>query len=491
MWHRVGVLFRAGFAAHWRGDEVPVAPLVVHGSVATALALILNDGTTPYAYALVLLSFSLALIALPLLGDLGFLLRADPAREWIEAQPVRPVELRLARTLILLVLVGTLASAALVPICVLAPGALGFGGRLALFAAGLGQAFVAAAILLAFQSLLGRRAEGVLVLLQTLLVGGVILGILLGLRLVPQLTHVSGPSDLAPLAQLAPPTWFAVVASAPERTDTLATFAPWIAVVVAAALLFLAPQSTAAPARARSTLGWVLTPVRRLATRFWVSAEERGAFDLVYDALPLEREFVLRTYPLIGIPLAMLLAGSSGAADAESRGLLAVLLFTPATYLPILLVYVPASSSHDARWILDGAPVRPAAIHRGAVRAIVVRFLVPLYAVLFAATWTLGELALAARLAPVGFLVSAIALDVLYARFVSDVPLSRDPESIEARLDWTGTLLVIALLLTGVAIVAYAYVSTWPVALGVCAALAAWIAWTWRAGAPSAAGSPH
>ena len=137
MWNRVLAVFRAGFGAHWRGADVPVAPLVVHGSVAAALALLVGDSLPPYAYALFMLSLALGLIALPLLGDFGFLLRADPAREWIEAQPVRAIELRLARTMILLVLVMTLAGAALLPIAVFAPSSMGVGARVALFAAGL------------------------------------------------------------------------------------------------------------------------------------------------------------------------------------------------------------------------------------------------------------------------------------------------------------------------------------------------------------------
>src|SRR5882672_8938061 len=113
MWNRVFALFKAGFDAQWGRGTWPVAPLVVHGSIAATFALLVRDVLPPYAYALFMLSLATALIALPLLGDFGFLLRADPAREWIEAQPARAFELRVARTLLVMLLAGALATSAL------------------------------------------------------------------------------------------------------------------------------------------------------------------------------------------------------------------------------------------------------------------------------------------------------------------------------------------------------------------------------------------
>jgi len=444
---------------------VPVAPLVVHGSVAAALALLVGDSLPPYAYALFMLSLALGLIALPLLGDFGFLLRADPAREWIEAQPVRAIELRLARTMILLVLVMTLAGAALLPIAVFAPSSMGVGARVALFAAGLGQAFVVAGLLLACQSVLGRRAEAALVLLQTVLVGGVIVGCMMGLQLVPALKTVTGPESVSAATACLPSSWFATSVVPSGELTTTWRLAPWIALVVALAILFAAPQSTAPAARGGGWLSFVLRPLRVLVARTWVRREERGSFDLVFDALPLEREFVLRSYPMIAIPLAMLFAGSSGTSGFEREGLLAVLLFTPATYLPILLVYVPASNSFDARWILDGAPVARSAIDNGALKAVAVRFLFPLYVVLFGLAWSRAGLGFATTMAPIGFLVSLAVLRGLYPMCVSDVPLSTDPEAIVTRMDWTGKLMTVGIALTVVAILAQQFVTSWTVFL--------------------------
>jgi hypothetical protein len=186
---------------------------------------------------------------------------------------------------------------------------------------------------------------------------------------------------------------------------------------------------------------------------------ERAAFGLVCDALPLEREFVLRTYPMIGVPLAFLAAGAGGAAGIERDGLLSLLLFTSAAYLPIPIVYVQASASAGARWILDTAPASAAEVARGAVKALAVRFLLPLYALLSALCWALGDLDLVLRLALPGALVALIVTRRLYARLVAEPPLSVQPDAVRAELDWTATLLVLALALTLVAVLAVRWIT--------------------------------
>ncbi|MDZ4773613.1 MAG: hypothetical protein SGI72_10810 [Planctomycetota bacterium] len=471
MWSRVFAVFRAGFEAQWGRGTWPVAPLVVHGSITATFALLVGDVLPPYAYAVFMLSLAMALIALPLLGDFGFLLRADPSREWIEAQPVRAFELRVARTMLVMLLAGALAASALLPIVLFAPASVGFGERIALFVAGLAQAAVVAGFLLGLQSLFGRRAEALLVLLQTLLVGGVLVGCLLGLQVVPQLLAVKSPADLAHGFEFSPSAWFATSVVSADVLTPWWRLAPWIAFSAAALVLFVAPQATAPIGRKAGFLSALLAPLRALASRTWVRREERGSFDLVFDALPLEREFVLRTYPMIAIPLAMLFAGSGGSDEVARDGLVAVLLFTPATYLPVLLVHVPATASSDARWILDGAPVSRAAIHNGALKALAVRFLVPLYVMLFALAWTRSGLAFALMLAPLGFLVSVVVNRPLYALCVSDLPLSRDANDIKADMNWMGHILTLGIVLTIAAIIALKFVTSFGIALIVCAAL--------------------
>ena len=82
------------------------------------------DHLPAYGYAVFALSIPLALTSIPLLGELGPLLRADPAQEWIAAQPVRPIELRASRVLCICILVGSLALASLLPAALIADDAL-------------------------------------------------------------------------------------------------------------------------------------------------------------------------------------------------------------------------------------------------------------------------------------------------------------------------------------------------------------------------------
>jgi hypothetical protein len=469
VWDRVLTVFRAGFAAHWGAGAWPAAPLVLHGTVAAVLCGLASEGLPPFAYALFALSASGALIVLPLLGDFGPLLRSDPAAEWVEALPVTRAELRLARTLLILFALFVLSLAALLPAAWFAPDSAGLGGRAALVAAGLGQSLLLAAVLLAVQSALGERAEALLVLLQTLLVVGVVLGVAVGLRLVPAIAHLESPVGAG--LEAFPPAWFAAAAAPSEAPlPSLWRAAPWLAALASLALLAFGPLPRAP--RARASGGWLafaLSPLRALAVRAWVRREERPAFDLVFDALPLEREFVLRTYPMIGIPLAFLIAGSRGEAGAMREGLLAVLLFTPAAYLPILLVHVPGTASPEARWILETSPLPREAHAGGAIKAIALRFLVPLYTMLFVLAWTQAGFSFALRLALPAALVSTILLRLLYAKFVHEPPLSVAPDEIEARLDWTGVLAGLGIGLTLAAILA----ANWVTSLGAGLALAA------------------
>jgi hypothetical protein len=204
-----------------------------------------------------------------------------------------------------------------------------------------------------------------------------------------------------------------------------------------------------------------------------VRASERASFDLVFDALPLEREFVLRTYPMIGIPLAFLVAGARGETGAGRDGLLAVLLFTPPTYLPILLAHVPATASPRARWLLETAPLPDSSIANGALKAVAVRFLLPLHAFLFALAWSQVGFGFALRLALPGALLSLIVVRRLYPMCVSDLPLSVAANEIESKMDWTGILLTLAVALTIVAVLAFKYITSVPIGIGVCAVLLA------------------
>ena len=451
---RIRALLRAGFQSQWGSGAWPVAPLVMHGTVSFVLCALFADVLPLYGYSIFALALSGGLLLLVLLGEFSSLLQAAEAGEWIEAQPARAIELRLSRALLVFSLIGVLALASLLPAAYFLPHA-SLGERGLLVLAGLEQAAFLSAGLIVLQALLGARAEGLLVTLQTLLVGGIVLGVVLGPRLARQFTgHESWTRGF-------PPAWF---------VD--GGLAAWSATLLAALALLLVPAPRAhADARGRTPLGIVLEPLRALGARLWVRREERASFELVWQALPKEREFVLRSYPMLGIPLAFLVAGASDSEGWKREGLLALLCFTPGVYLPVLLVHVPASRSAAARWILDSAPVAPAVLAAGARKALALRFVLPLYALLFTLAWSQASLDFALRMAPTGFLVSLLALQPLYELLVHEPPLSVLPEAIETRMDWGGPLMGLALGLTVAAVLALQFVSSVPIALGVCAAL--------------------
>jgi len=182
---------------------------------------------------------------------------------------------------------------------------------------------------------------------------------------------------------------------------------------------------------------------------------------------------VLRTYPMFGIPLAFLIAGSSDEHGPERQALLSLLLFTPPIYLPVLLAHLPATQSPDARWILDTAPVTKAEIDGGTLKAVALRFLLPLYALLFALACVYAGPLFAVRLALPAALVGLIVLRQVFPMFTREPPLSISAQDVTMPMDWTGPFLGVAMALVVVAVVAWSAITTIWISLGTCCILLA------------------
>jgi len=469
MARRISAILRARLAAQFSGGP-PWAALLAQGSFAAVLCLLARDTVGPWGYALFALSLSGGLVLLSLLGEFGGVLRRDPAGDWAEALPSSELERRLAHFALIAVLLMGLSLAVGVPAVLFAPSALGWLQRAVMFAAVLAQSIGLAAGLLAIAALLGERAEGLLVLLQTAIVAVAVSATLASLRLLGWVNALeAGKVDAPGFLAWWPSTHVASsITSPPLGVAEAAPGLPLVVALAGAVLLTLIPPAHEGRGRKSTTpLALMLAPLSALAARFWVRKDERACFHLVQDALPLERDFVLRTYPMVGLPLAFFLAGAKGDAGPEREGLLAVLLFTPAIYLPILLAHVPATSSPRARWILESAPVTAAAIRGGAVKALAVRFLVPLYVVLGGLAAVLAGPDFALRLAPAGFLITLVVMRVLYPMVVRDLPLSVAADDVEVRHDWMGMLSTLAFGLVVLAALAQYVVASTPLrALG-------------------------
>ena len=465
---RVLALLRAYLSSGPRGG-LPVATWFGHAVLATFFCALVEDLLPPFAYGVFALTLTCALLAIPLLGELGWLLRRDPAEDWAGTLPVRPIERRLARTLHLLCLLGALALASLLPATVLLPEATTLAARLLFPFLGLGLALFVAAVLLTLQGLFAERFEGLLVLVQTLLVIGVVVGLVSGLKHVSALTllpHLDDPNGR--FLWFVPPAWFAAPLATAEG-EPAHLWLPALVATCAALVLVFAPAAPAASSGRRAPLlDRLLRPVRALATRTWVRDEERAGFDLVYDALPRENEVVLRTYPMIGIPLAFLIAATLGPQDEATtrEGLLALLMFTAGIYLPVLLVQVPASHSARARWIHQCSPVTDGALASGAIKAVATRFVLPLYAALSTLAWLQAGLWFAVRTAVPGALCSLLLCQLLYPICVTERPLSVPPDELRADLDWLGLLGGAALVLTVVSMLVERVFPVWAVGLG-------------------------
>lgn len=460
--------------AHLGGELIPAAALLAQGALVGTLALMVRNDLSSWGFALFTLSMSAGLVAMTLLGEFGSLLRSDPAAAWSEALPASAFERRAGQAVAVLVLLFALSVGVLVPASLLAPASMTLVERLALLAASGAQAVALGSALLSAQSLFGQRIEGVLVLLQTLLVIGAVTGLLSAPGMVPSALAIeTGEVPWPGWLSAFPPSWFTTLV-APVPESSVLPAAPWILFgsLLSLALLFGLPQAKDDRSRrSRTLLTLALAPLRALANKIWVKPSERGSFDLVYDALPLERDFVLRTYPMIGIPLAFLVVGTGGEGGQGLLDLLALLLFTPAVYLPVLLAHVPVTATPEARWLIECSPVSESAINNGAIKALAVRFLIPLYIVLtLLAVYFAGPF-FALRLAIPGALITMISLRLLYPRCALAPPLSTAADQIEVRHDWTGFLLTLAVGLTLVAICAQRLVTDIPKTLGLVALL--------------------
>jgi len=456
MWRRILILLRARLRSGPQGGS-PAAILLYQAALSSFLFALVRDSLPPFAYGVFAMGLTALMIAIPLIGELGWILRRDEATPWVAALPLHPVEVKLARMLHLLISLWVLSLGTLLPAALFAPTETIFFARCMLPFLGLGIVSLVAALLLAVQNLLGERAEGLLIAFQTLLVVGVVVGIVTGAKQIAALAKLPNlGADGAGLLWFFPPAWFAAPLAGAEGQPERWWLPLAIGLGSVLALVLLPAPQTARSVRT-PWLGVLLAPLRRVANKLWVRREERGIFDLVFDALPREREVVLRTIPMLGIPLAFLVVaagGEDGATSAKRVDLLALLFFTAGIYLPILLTHVPASASPRAAWLHQTAPLSRGALVSGTIKALVLRFLVPLYAVLTFIAWYQAGAAIALRLAPPGFLVSIFVIRKLHDACVQDAPLSIRAADIRFEMDWFGLLGGLSMGLTLLAILA-------------------------------------
>ncbi len=451
-------------ARAWSSGGHALAGGAAQALFALALGALVSDRLGPLPFFLFTGSVAWGLMSAALAGDVGYRLRHDQGSDWSAALPATAFERRAGRALALFgwVLFQTLVT--LGPAALLVEG-LGPLERGLWMLLGLLSNLTFSAALFALQTLLLARLPGLWIALQSALIAGLLAGAVLFLPRAVQLAEFERWADLASTPWVAwPVAWFA----APLAPDAgaLQGLLALLCAGGATALWLALPPGTAATRHRRGLLDVLVAPLAARVRRTWVAPAERAGFDLVLRALPAEREVALRALPLLGVPLAFLWFGDTAgggvgrAAQEQREGLLALILFTPAVYLPVLMAYITASASDRARWLLDLAPLPAEALHGGAFKAVVVRYVVPLYALLVPLAFSQTDAAFVLRIAPLAFAVTVLACRALYSSSVSDWPLSRPPADVEAPMQLGGTLLGLGVGLAVLAVVVVTRVPT-------------------------------
>jgi hypothetical protein len=123
--------------------------------------------------------------------------------------------------------------------------------------------------------------------------------------------------------------------------------------------------------------------------------------------------------------------------------------------------------------LIELAPVPRAALDNGALKAVVIRFLAPLYAALGVVAAAQGRIEVAIELAPIALLVALLAARLVWPACVNDLPLSTPPEDVVVDHRWGNLLLTLGIVAAILAALATMLVTSSLRSLAVIALLAA------------------
>ncbi|MDF1839468.1 MAG: hypothetical protein P1V35_16490, partial [Planctomycetota bacterium] len=455
MTRRIWSLAKARLQGEWFGEgggSLPIAPLLFQAMVSSALLLVVRGDLDPHGHAVFAFTLLMALSLLSLLGELAPLLAQDPAEEWVAGLPVQPRDIRLSKILVCTLIVSVMSLSVSVPAALLVPGEVDWLWRISLV--GLGVLFAACltATGLLLHALCQGSRSGLLVLLQAMLFVGMFVGFATTLG---RASILSGWSETSGTWLALPSTWFAAPL-APNAMGT-ATYLLLGFIGLSAAILHWAPFPPSVAAQGtQSLVGTALKPLRALAKAIWVRPKERAIFDWIFEGLPAEKDFALRTYPLMAIPLAFLFLGADSDTQ-QGQGLLAILCFAPLTYLPILLLFVPTTAHPDARTLLDTAPLHPQNEAEGARKAVAIRIVLPLYLGLTVLISWLANVELALHLVPPAAGFTVLLMRSLWKYYVERPPLSTPASDLGGvwRDDLTGGMFFLAVISVGLALITW------------------------------------
>lgn len=287
-------------------------------------------------------------------------------------------------------------------------------------------------------------------------------------------------SDAFPLfLALLPQAWTAAALSLAHGAPLPSTLAPFGALLAALALLFplvaMALPALAGggydralegvPRAPGSGIGLVARGVRAVALAVARRPSERAGFGLAWAQMSRDGAFRARLFPLIGVPLALVLAaaagratGAAGAGEARSLFGFFFLYAGPVLFAPAIGLLPFTSGAAEASVAIRTAPLaRPGEFLSGAVKAVIVRLALPYYAAL--ALILPGGLATVAD-AAAAFVVAA-ALSMVFSFFVAALPFTREPGRLQGVVPMNASLFAMIAL----AVLGYAHASCPPLSL--------------------------
>lgn len=244
---------------------------------------------------------------------------------------------------------------------------------------------------------------------------------------------------------LFPPAWFSgsvlALLGLPGGTNhsillaaagMTAALLPLLAVAVGSENLLRALSGSRMAARGKSAPGRVMD----LFERLFVRPDEKAAFEFTAVHLARDRGFRLKAYPILGVPVLMMVISLF---ESKDPLFFILLLYLMNLYLPLVVSFLPFGDFFRAGWIFDALPAEsPQSFARGAEKAFVYRIMLPL--------GLLNAVVLAVFLSPlVGPLHALFAflggLFVVGARFrtLGVYPFSREFRGVVTN-DFTGVL---------------------------------------------------
>jgi hypothetical protein len=453
-----------GSGAKAAEDSAPDdSPLIVNVAHNLALSLLVAYfayvNFEPFGFAFLQMLILMAAVAMSLVAEFGVALVDPDDHPLLSPLPISTRTYFAARAVNALFYVGVVATSWSLPGAILAGflhgGSVAAGLRhlLAALLAGLSSAaFVVLGYGLLSRAVAARQVHEVILKLQVLFSIAVFLGLLYGPALLP---GVEGfvPFSRSAWALAVPPAWFgALAAGGPAPLAAVALLTPLVVAVVLLRLSIGYAAALRSHASARRPGEREVRGAGRLAALFrrvFVRRDERAAFDLTAILMARERPFRLRSYPLLGFPIALVVLALTTRSPHDRLVWLMLLMYAPNLYFPAVVSLLPHTANPEAAWIWRTSPVeaRGAAV-LGAQKAFLLRFVLPLYALVAVfAVWLWDPVAGLGNAAAAG-LVACLFTAFDFMR-LPDLPFTLAPSRTFSQLDtsrFMGRVLLLAVI---------------------------------------------